>query len=178
MLDLESQRLLFKRYEENDLPFIQMLVEDPLVMRFIGDGQPKSMQYANELLARMFEQYVNFDVYGLHVLIDKMTGERVGHAGIVAQVIDDAFELEVGYWIAPNYWNNGYGKEAAYALCKYADEELELERYVSAVQVGNTASEKIAYSNGMHIEKVIRMENKEVQIFVKVNPFDHSAYLE
>lgn len=167
MLQLQSQRLLFRRYTMEDLSFVEAMVSDPSVMQYIGDGSPKDQTYAKRLIERMLEQYKNFDDYGLHVLIHKETGERIGHAGIVAQLIDDAFEIELGYWIHPDYWRQGYGTEAAQALAYYADEEIELERYVSAIQVGNIPSQKIALQNGMTLEKTIDMEGKRVHIYVK-----------
>ena len=113
--------------------------------RYIGDGKTKDLGYAKNLIQRMLEQYKNFDDYGLHVLIEKESNSYVGHAGIVAQVIDDTFELELGYWIHPNFWGQGFGKEAANALAIYANEEMGLERYISAIQVGNIASEKLRF---------------------------------
>jgi len=172
MLQLETNRLKFLRYTEADLPFILTLVTDARVMRFIGDGSVKDEAYARQLLSRMQEQYKNFDDYGLHLLIDKQTGAKIGHAGIVAQLIDDAFELEVGYWIHPDYWQQGYGFEAAEALVHYADEEIWLERYISAIQVGNTGSRAIALKNGMQLEKVIDMQGKQVEIYVKINNYE------
>lgn len=173
MLKLETDRLTFIRYEEHHYPFVLSLVTNPTVMRFIGNGQVKDKVYAKELIRRMQEQYQNFDDYGLHLLVHKETKAFIGHAGIVAQIIDDCFELELGYWIDPDYWRMGYGKEAANALKRYADEELELERYVSAIQEGNVASQKIALSNDMHLEKSITMEGKTVLIYVKENYFPH-----
>lgn len=174
MLQLHTRRLQFKRYTEEDLPFVLDLVTNPNVMKYIGNGLPKTEAYASQLIQRMLEQYENFDDYGLHVLVNKETNAYIGHAGIVAQIIDDAFELELGYWIHPNYWGQGYGREAAHALSQYADEELELERYIAAVQVGNIGSEKIAKSVGMTLEKIIEMEGKKVQIFKKENDFQHN----
>ena len=173
MLQLHTKRLHFKRYTEEDLPFVLTLVKNEHVMKYIGKGLPQSEEYARQLIRRMLEQYDNFDDYGLHLLVHKKTNAYVGHAGIVAQIIDDAFELELGYWIHPDYWGQGYGKEAAQALAQYADEELELERYIAAIQVGNVGSEKIAKSVGMTLEKIIDMEGKQVQIFKKENDFQH-----
>lgn len=173
MLQLHTKRLHFKRYTEEDLPFVLALVKNAQVMNYIGNGLPQSEEYARQLIRRMLEQYENFDDYGLHLLVHKETNTYVGHAGIVAQIIDDAFELEIGYWIHPDYWGQGYGKEAAHALAQYADEELELERYIAAIQVGNVGSEKIAKSVGMTLEKIIEMEGKQVQIFKKENDFQH-----
>ena len=165
-LTITTERLKFRRYTMDDLPFVETLVKNPNVMRYIGDGLVKDSEYAKQLIIRMQKQYDNFDIYGLHALEHKETGELIGHAGIVAQIIDDTFEIELGYWVAPKFWQQGYGFEAANALKTYADEELELERYVSAVQVGNEGSKQIALKNGMHLLKTIEMDGKEVEIYI------------
>lgn len=171
MLNLTTQRLTFERYTEKDLPTVLDLVSDPLMMKFIGNGLIKDKSYAVHLIERMLEQYENFGDYGLHKLIHRQTGEFIGHAGLVAQVIDDTFEIELGYWIKRAYWGQGYGFEAAEAA-KYADEEMWLHRYISAIQVGNEGSKRIALKNGMHLEKVIEMDGKTVEIYVKLNSFE------
>ena len=168
MLNLETNRLMFRRYTMDDLAFVEQLVTNENVMRYIGSGITKDRIYAIQLIKRMMEQYDNFDDYGLHVLVHKETGQRIGHAGLVAQIIDDAFEIELGDWIHPDFWGQGYATEAAHALKQYAEQELELERYVSAIQVGNVASQKVALQNGLKLEKQIEMEGKQVEIYVNV----------
>ena len=172
LLELTTNRLRFVRYTMNDIDTVYELVTDPEVMRYIGNGLTKDYTYAQNLITRMLEQYQNFDDYGLHKLVHQQTGEFIGHAGIVAQIIDDAFELELGYWIKREFWGLGYGFEAAQALAKYADEEMGLERYISAIQVGNDGSKAIALKNGMQLEKVIEMEGKQVEIYVKLNEYE------
>lgn len=172
-LQLRTERLLFRRYTEEDLPFLQQLVHNEEVMRYIGDGQVKDEAYALSLYTRMHEQYRNFDDYGLHMLIHHDTGERIGHAGIVAQVIDDCFEIEVGYWIHPVYWRQGYAFEAAAAVTRYATEECGIERLVSMIMKGNSGSIRIAEKNGFTLEKTIQAQGKEVLIYAL-----HHAYEE
>ena len=168
MLKLETNRLMFRRYTMDDLAFVEELVTNENVMKYIGSGVAKDRTYAIQLIERMIEQYDNFEDYGLHVLVHKESGQYVGHAGLVAQIFDDAFEIELGYWIHPDFWGQGYATEAAHALKQYAEQELELERYVSAIQVGNVASRKVALQNGMKLEKQIEMEGKHVEIYVNV----------
>ena len=165
-LQLTSERLRFRRYTWHDLPFVEQLVHNPNVMQFIGDGNVKDLAYAEHLISRMMQQYANWDIYGLHVLEHKETGEIIGHAGLVAQIIDDTFEIELGYWIAPAYWQQGYGFEAAHALKVFADEQLELDRYISAIQVGNEGSKRIAIKNDMQLLKTIVMQGKRVEIYI------------
>ena len=50
---------------------------------------------------------------GLFVLIEKETGIRIGHAGLVKRQIDGKEEIEIGYWLLPQYWGKGYAREAA-----------------------------------------------------------------
>lgn len=165
MLQLTTERLHFERYTEKDASFVTKLVTNPEVMKYIGDGLVKDERYARQLISRMQEQYTNFDDYGLHKLVLVETGEVIGHAGIVAQIIDNAFELELGYWLLPNYWGHGYGFEAAHALFQHATEEWELERLISVIHVENTASIAIAEKNGMTIEKTIIHEDQLVHIY-------------
>ena len=172
MLKLTTERLRFERYTKEDVQFVLELVTDPDVMKFIGNGQVKDIVYAEHLIDRMLEQYKNFGDYGLHKLIHRESGEVIGHAGLVAQIFDDTFEMELGYWIKPSCWHQGYGFEAAHALKAYADEEMYLARYVSAIQVGNEGSKRIALKNGMYLEKVISMEGKLVEIYVKENDYE------
>lgn len=165
MLQLSTTTIQFQRYCAHDLPQIVALVTNEDVMRYIGDGQVKDEVYAKQLLTRMQEQYDNFDDFGLHKLILKDTGEMIGHAGLVAQIIDDAFEIELGYWLHPDYWGHGYAFEAAQALLHYATEELELERVISVIQTKNVASIRIAEKNGLKLEKTIMHEGKEVHVY-------------
>lgn len=165
MLQLSTARIDFQRYTEADVEQIVQLVTNPVVMQYIGEGITKDEAYARGLLKRMQEQYDNFDDFGLHKLILKETGAMIGHAGLVAQIIDDAFEIELGYWLFPQFWGHGYGIEAAKALLHYAKEELELERVISVIQTKNTASINIAKKNGMHLEKTIVHEGKDVHIY-------------
>lgn len=166
MLQIETTRLHFERYTIEDLPFIETLVTDASVMKYIGSGEAQDAAYAHQLLSRMMEQYDNFEIFGLHKLVQTETGESIGHAGLVAQVIDDAFEIELGYWIAPAFWRKGYATEAAKALKGYAEEELELERFISVIQIDNEASIKIAIANGMQLEKTIDHDGKLVHVYI------------
>lgn len=48
---------------------------------------------------------------GLFVLIEKETGIRIGHAGLVKRQIDGKEEIEIGYWLLPRYWEKGMRKK-------------------------------------------------------------------
>lgn len=57
MLNLTTKRLRFERYTKEDTAFVLELVTNPAVMNYIGNGQTKGAQYAENLIERMLEQY-------------------------------------------------------------------------------------------------------------------------
>jgi ribosomal-protein-alanine N-acetyltransferase len=52
-------------------------------------------------------------------------------------------ENDIGYRIRQQYWQNGYGKEVANGLVKYAFNVLQIDEIVATADVRNAASLKI-----------------------------------
>ncbi|QQE78868.1 GNAT family N-acetyltransferase [Alicyclobacillus sp. SO9] len=163
--ELESRRLVFRRYCDEDLPFLEALLANPEVMRYIGNGQVRDKAEARTFLSRIYDMYATGEMMGLRILERKTDRSAIGHAGIVLQVVDDAIELEIGYWIAREYWMQGYATEAAARLKEYGTQELENSRFVSLIQPGNTGSRKVALHIGMKLEKEIKRNGQDVLVY-------------
>ncbi len=59
---------------------------------------------------------------------------------------------EIGFTIARNFWQKGYGKEAVTALINYAFTELKMHRITGVSNVANVASQKLMEAIGMRRE--------------------------
>lgn len=162
---IESKRLRFRFYTKDDLPFLYALVSDPEIVRYIGNGQPKDNKDANVFLNWVLDTYDSNPNLGLHLLIDKKSNKPIGHAGIVPQTINGINELEIGYWIARDYWRKGYGTEAALALKDYGTRKLKRERFIALIQPANRASIKIANKLNMGLEKRIILGGQDVDLY-------------
>jgi RimJ/RimL family protein N-acetyltransferase len=152
---IETERLRFRPYKEKDLPFLISLCSDPQVMRYIG--KVKTPEETEEML----QKWLNAQKGGMGIClaIDRKSGEKVGHSGVIEQIVDGRIEAEIGYWLLPKYWGKGLGTEMAAAFRDYAFETLKLHRLISIIQPGNKASIKVARKIGMEKEKetVFRM---------------------
>jgi RimJ/RimL family protein N-acetyltransferase len=135
------------------------------MVRYIGKGDVRTDEEINRFLDWILDQYKINEHYGLKLLLHKETDEKIGHAGIVPQIIEGEELLEIGYWIDENHWNKGYAKEAAEALKDFGLNYLQLDKMISLIQEGNTASEKVALSIGMRKEKQIAVEGKNVNVY-------------
>lgn len=152
-MNITSDRLLFRHYTDEDFGFLCSLTADPKMMRFIGDGQTRDRDGALRFLYWVYRGYETDPALGLRLLVRKKDGKRIGHAGIVPQLVDGEKEFEIGYWISPAFWGQGYATEAAKSLAEYGFGKLEKQRLVSLIQPGNTASRKVAEKAGMKLEK-------------------------
>jgi RimJ/RimL family protein N-acetyltransferase len=163
---METERLLFRPYTMSDLDFYSALVADPRVMQYIGNGQTRTRAEAQERLESLVARFVHEDKLGLMLLVRKSDQQAVGHAGLVPQTIEGADELEIGFWITPAYWGQGYAGEAATALRDHGLHRLHRERLIALIQHGNAASAAVARKIGMaHAQDVVFRE-KRVMLYV------------
>lgn len=165
-MEFTSQRLIFRRYEQGDMDFLYSMLSDSQMMKYIGSGNTRNREESHAFLERIQSHYKKNGEYGLKLLIRKKDGVPVGHAGIIPQQVNGEDELEIGYWIAKEFWGNGYAIEAASALLNRGVEQLGLTRLISLIQSKNTRSIRIANENGMHLEKEIILKDKEVSVYI------------
>ncbi|SEN30353.1 Protein N-acetyltransferase, RimJ/RimL family [Terribacillus saccharophilus] len=164
---IETNRLLIRPYTIEDMHFLESLVSDPQVVRFIGNGKPRTKEGARLFFNWNLSQMKEDQLFGLQVLVEKTSGDLIGHAGLVPQEVDGVTEIEVGYWIAPAYWGMGFATEAAAAFRDIAFERLNEDRIIALIYPDNIASCRVAEKLGMHIWKEIERHNKEVLVYTK-----------
>lgn len=162
---LETKRLMLLDYTNVDLPFLENMLRNPNMMRFIGHGQVRNKEQALQFLNWIMSHYNTHADYGLKILLNKETGAKIGHAGLVPQTIEGKEFIEVGYWIDEPYWCKGYASEVALALLQYGLQTLQLPKVISLIQHGNLASEKIALKNGMKKERDLLLSGKSVHLY-------------
>jgi ribosomal-protein-alanine N-acetyltransferase len=77
----------------------------------------------------------------------------LGYCGFYHQNIDGIAEIEIGYRIHPEYWNQGIATEAARRVRDYAFTDLQLPRVISLIHPENAASRRVVEKIGMTLEK-------------------------
>ncbi|MFP7492513.1 GNAT family N-acetyltransferase [Terribacillus saccharophilus] len=161
----ESARLFIRPYTSEDIPFLESLVSDPEVVRYIGNGRPRTKEGARLFFNWNLSHTKDNQLLGLQVLVEKDSGKKIGHAGLIPQEVDGVTELEVGYWIAKDYWGMGFATEAASAFRDIAFDQFSAEHVIALIYPDNTASCRVAEKIGMEVWKTIERHNKDVLVY-------------
>ena len=93
--------------------------------------------------------------YGPWAVIEKSSGELIGHCGL--RFIPDISETEVLYAFGKDYWGKGYATEAAQASIDFGFEQVGLERIIALAVPENIASRRVVEHCGLEYKKDIRL---------------------
>ena len=143
---LETERLVLRPKSLDDLPFMHRLLSDPAVMRFVGDGRPRSLETVRELLLRHLD-HQRVHGFSLWLVSERAGAEPIGDCGLMP--LDGGPEIEVGYRFVPSAWGRGYASEAAAAALRYGFDVAGLDEIVAVAYPENTASRRVMEKIGM-----------------------------
>lgn len=149
---LETERLVLRPYTLDDLDDLAPILGDPETMQYYP--APFSREKSREWIEGNLERY-EADGFGLWAIEWKATGEFLGNCGPVRRTVDGRQEVEVGWHVERSHWRRGIATEAARECCRYAFEELGLERLISLIRPENVPSRGVAENLGMTVEKEV-----------------------
>jgi len=143
--EIETKRLLLRRFTPDDLEAFSLIVGDPEVMRHYGPGTTVSRQELPQQLSQLIEKYWQEYRMGRWALVYKETNELIGLCGLR---INEG-KPEIHYLLAKAYWFAGLATEAARACLRYGFEELRLPEVIAIVRPENLASIHVLKKLGM-----------------------------
>ncbi len=160
---LETERLCLRPLTLDDLEDVHRMHSDSETVRYVS-GRVKSREESGKWLERAISSYERHG-HGFWALELKPAGEYAGHAGLLAQLVDDVRETEIAYWILRDRWGQGLATEAAIASRDYGFQVLGRGRLISIIHPDNRASRRVAEKVGLRIEKPATHKGIEVLIY-------------
>ncbi len=149
---LETERLLLRRQQVSDIVFLIDLWADPQVTRYLGGPRDR------DWLCSVFEETAQnpcAEQYDLWPVVEKETGQVIGHCGLLDKEVDGRTEIELTYILSPSVWGKGYATEIGQAIKQFAFEKMGVERLIALIEPENEPSERVAIKLGMWLEKEI-----------------------
>jgi ribosomal-protein-alanine N-acetyltransferase len=146
---LRSERLLLRRWREEDLDPFSALNADPAVMEHFPATLNRDQ--CSILIERM-ESCFDANGFGLWAL--ELVGERPSFLGCVGLWPVDlempfAPAVELGWRLARKHWGHGYASEAASVAVEFAFGELALPELLAYTAARNLRSRRVMERLGM-----------------------------
>lgn len=151
---LESERLILRRFTEDDADNLFELDSDPEVVRYANPGG-KTRTYeeiTDEVLPRFLFEYEKYGHFGHWAAVEKSSGGFIGWFEF-RPFAEDLEEIELGYRLKKSAWGRGYATEGSRALVRKGFAELGVRRIVAIALVVNTASVRVMQKAGLKFEK-------------------------
>jgi RimJ/RimL family protein N-acetyltransferase len=148
--------MVLERLRMEHLDEVSRLLRDPRVAAtgWPGGRPPTEREVITSLedKERHWERYG----FGMWLMRDRATGEMVGRGGVQWTVyVKDLDEVEVGWSVVPERWNQGLATELALASIEVAFGPLELEQIVAFTTPDNAASRRVMEKAGFTYDREI-----------------------
>jgi RimJ/RimL family protein N-acetyltransferase len=161
MTEIETRRLLLRRWREGDLDAYARICADPEVMRYLPAtlGREESAEQM-----AWFEQHWEERQFGLWAVEEKASGEFIGFVGLVYHYgwPEGEHKTEVGWRLGRAHWGRGLATEGALASVRYGFERLGLERIISITLPQNAASRRVMEKAGLTYRGETRWRGQDV----------------
>ena len=152
---LETERLVLRRFTEDDVDNLVELDSDPRVMHFINGGRPTPRrEIETDILPAFLGYYERFAGYGFWAAIEKSSGQFLGWFHFRPPKAAPPDEVELGYRLHRSAWGKGYATEGSRALIDKGFAELGVERVVAFTMVVNVASRRVMEKAGLRFVRV------------------------
>ena len=152
---LETERLSLEPWKADDWVAFRPIAADPEVMRHINGGVPWSDDEIRLFVERQIALYQERG-FCRWKLIEKASGGLIGFCGVGRW--RGYPELEIGWWLAREWWGRGLATEAAHAALEDVFKRAELDRVISIARPANVASIRIMRKLGMRFVRAFENE--------------------
>ena len=147
-MSLETERLILRRWRDEDRPVFAALNADPAVMEFFTFTRNRAE--ADAVMDKLNDHIDEYG-YGFWAMELKEDGQTIGFTGLQNVNFEARFcpAVEIGWRLLRPHWGKGYATEAAEASLAFAFRRLGLEEVVSFAVEANARSRAVMERIGM-----------------------------
>jgi len=148
MHELETERLLLRRWRPEDRPPFAALNADPEVMHHFPAPLTR---VESDAFADMVEAAMERDGWGLWAMEERASGRFLGFTGLARPRFEAPFlpAVEIGWRLPRAAWGHGFASEAARAAAAFAFDAAGLDELISMTVVANERSRAVMRRLGM-----------------------------
>lgn len=154
---LTSNRLRFRKLNNNDVNEVYTLRSNPETMKYIP--RPLVTNHEEALAhIKLINDKIDKNIDINWAVTEKDNDKCIGIMGFY-RTRPENYRTELGYMILPEYHNKGYVSEAVDTLLNYAFNTLNFHSIEAIIDPENSASERVLQKNGF-VKEAHLIENE------------------
>ena len=136
---LKTDRIGFSKWSSKDVDLAELLWGNPEVTRYICAS---GIFHRDDIINRLNAEILHESVYKVQYwpIFELNTMELIGCCGLRPYKTN---EYEIGFHLRPEFWGQGYAKEAANAVIDYAFTVLKAKKLFAGHHPDNLASRNV-----------------------------------
>jgi len=155
--ELQTQRLLLRKIEQQDAAEIFFLRSDEEVLRFIGKEPAKNIKEAEEFIKKIGQAAETGDSIMWGITLKEDPSALIGTI-CYWRIQKENYRAEMGYVLHPGYWRRGFMKEAIHEIIEYGFKTMGLHSIEARIHADNAASAASLESSGFVREGYLKEE--------------------
>lgn len=170
LIILETERLILREWEAEDVDALFAIVSDADVMRFIENGQPwTDIERVREWIGRLQLSYRTRG-YSRWAVVEKDGGRAIGSSGFAK--LPWSGEIDFGYLLSRDAWGRGYATEMGRAALRHGFERFGFAEVTASVAPEHVPSRRVLEKLGFVYRgmEVQPGDNDESAIYLASNP--------
>lgn len=142
LIRIETDRLRLREPRPEDAePLHRAVFSDPEAMRFIGNGQIRTLEQI-EFSVRRKINCLEEHGFTLFTVVEQSTGEIVGDCGVLP-IAWQGPVFELAYRLGRAFWGRGYATEAARAALAFTWSNADLDTVHAVTDLRNEPSQRV-----------------------------------
>ena len=146
---IETDRLIMRKIADGDAALQFAVLNTPAVMEHLGG--PKELHEIEAKHARTAALFAR-DGFGFMMMIEKSSGDLVGHAGmkrVDSPLAKNQGDHEIGWLVREDRWRRGYAAEAMRGVIDWAFTRHDAPHLVALTSDANEPSWRLMEKLGM-----------------------------
>jgi ribosomal-protein-alanine N-acetyltransferase len=153
---IDTDRLLLRRFTLEDLPAYTEIRRQPAFCRYLlggAAGAKNAEKRAREVIKQCLRHYDDAPI-GVYAVIDKASGQLIGHGGL--RYVEEIAADELLYGLTPAVWGQGLATELCQAVLDARQQDPKAAAVTKAIVIPeNLASVRVLEKAGFIFEKEI-----------------------
>ncbi|HET9401696.1 MAG TPA: GNAT family N-acetyltransferase [Candidatus Acidoferrales bacterium] len=140
------------------------IARDPDVMRFINGGVPWADFEIREFIRRQMRHRARKG-FCMWRIVRRPDGRTLGFCGLQPLNFENRNAVEIGWWLAKQYWRRGLATESARLAMKQGFARARLTRVIAIAMPQNAASRHVMHKLGMRYVRSAKRRGFDVVVY-------------